>query len=176
MIEAGNAQGTAYHFLRHRNGQIDLYLIHLSRITLYSIISSRNIQWEYHGGPRTEEGSFWPRLCSGSVDLVCCGSCIQGKFWELLWDCSRSTQFGPKHPAEFLMPSYTVTASNSLTFLMTWTCPLNPVVPLSINGTFAAKHIRFTWRRASRLSSALKTILKPANQSTLNWLSLMFAW
>ena len=61
------------------------------------------------------------------------------------------------------------------TLTMTCTWPLNPVVPLSIKGTLAAKHILLTCRLASRLSSALKTRLNPPNQSTLKVESLILA-
>ena len=59
--------------------------------------------------------------------------------------------------------------------MITWTWPLNPVVPLSISGTSAMRHILFTCRLASRLSSALKTSVKLANHARLNCDSLMFA-
>jgi hypothetical protein len=71
------------------------------------------------------------------------------------------------------------------TLMIGWTCPWKPVVPDSMRGTSAARHIRFTWRRASkstssqtgipRLSNALKTISKLLKNPILKSGSLMFA-
>lgn len=109
--------------------------------------------------------------------MACFESCRPEMTSEPPSNCSRSTLWFPiprissvinqKPYPLYLFP---------LTFFITWTCPLKPVVPLSIKGTLAARHILFTCRRASRLSNALKTTLKVPNQSLLNWLSLIFAW
>ena len=69
-----------------------------------------------------------------------------------------------------------ILALHEYTFLMTWTWPLKPVVPLSIKATSAAKHILFTCRRASILSRALKTRSKVLYQATLKRESLILAW
>jgi len=73
------------------------------------------------------------------------------------------------------------------TLMMGWTCPWNPVVPDSISGTSAARHILFTCLRASiladshiieipKLSNALKTMSNDLKNVKLNSGSLMFAW
>lgn len=98
----------------------------------------------------------------------------QGRIWVRLWACSRNILF---HPT-LVSCNAAITLRNWMnhTFLITWTCPLNPVVPLSTNGTLAARHILLTCRRASRLSSALKTMVNFLNHSILNCLSLMLSW
>lgn len=68
------------------------------------------------------------------------------------------------------------TVSSKITLWQQVTCPRKPVVPLSIRGTSAAKHRRFTCRLASKLSSPFKTTLNFLKNSTLKLGSLTFAW
>lgn len=56
---------------------------------------------------------------------------------------------------------------------MTVTCPRYPAVPDSTSGTLAARHIRFTWERAARLSKAFITRSNFWKKLTLYW-SLFF--
>lgn len=64
-----------------------------------------------------------------------------------------------------------------------FTCPRNPVVPLSTKGTSAAKHRRLTCRLASKLSSPFNTTLNCLKKSrskseslTLAWYGVMLMW
>jgi hypothetical protein len=55
------------------------------------------------------------------------------------------------------------------------TCPWCPAVPLSTSGVPDATHSRFTWRRASRLSSPFRTMSLPRKKSRPKRASLTLA-
>jgi hypothetical protein len=60
-------------------------------------------------------------------------------------------------------------SKQGLTPLMwTDTWPRYPAVPDSTSGTSAARHSRFTWRRASRLSSPFSTMSKRRKKEVSN--------
>lgn len=89
----------------------------------------------------------------GSVADGAPGEGLLGGFGSALIALGDTLYTGGKAQRELLWQTVqTVTVSPRTTiptFLMTVTCPRYPAVPLSIRGISAARHIRFTWFRAT---------------------------